>query len=133
PRVLDQILARMLARDPRQRFQTASELIVALERSQLASAMLSFADPVLALKDPWVQAQLAVDNRPTMPDLNRLVVPNGKEPAERWIVRFRDRLGRVRRYRATTEQILRHGSAGRLPRNLQARPGRRNAVFQSRS
>src|SRR6266542_3518113 len=36
PRTLDQILERMLARDPQDRYQTASELIVDLERANLA-------------------------------------------------------------------------------------------------
>jgi serine/threonine-protein kinase len=133
PLALDRILSRMLARDPRKRYQTASELIIALERSELASAMLSFTDPVLALQDPWVQAQLAVDSRPTMPDMNRPAAELPKKIAEgdeRWIVRCRDAAGKVRRYRATTEQIVRHMRAGRLPRNMEARPARRQTKFQ---
>ena len=48
PQILDQILARMLARHPRDRYQTASELIIDLERSRLSSPLPSFADPDLA-------------------------------------------------------------------------------------
>src|SRR6059058_196485 len=55
PAVLDRILARMLARLPRDRYQTASELIIDLERSKLSSAVPSFADPELARNDPWLQ------------------------------------------------------------------------------
>src|SRR5204863_7152367 len=44
PAVLDDILAGMLARDPANRYQTASELIVDLERSGLAAAVPSFVD-----------------------------------------------------------------------------------------
>src|SRR5438552_8301703 len=44
PPLLDGILARMMARNPRDRFQTASELIVHLERSQLAAALPSFVE-----------------------------------------------------------------------------------------
>jgi serine/threonine-protein kinase len=55
PRALDRVLSRMLASDPRERYQTASELIVDLERSRLAAAVPSFADPALAATDPLVQ------------------------------------------------------------------------------
>ena len=37
PAALDAILSRMMARMPRDRYQTASELIVDLERSQLSA------------------------------------------------------------------------------------------------
>jgi serine/threonine-protein kinase len=70
PPALDRILARMLAREPRERYQTASELIVDLERSRLAALVPSFADADLALQDPWVRACLAASAQPTMPDLN---------------------------------------------------------------
>src|SRR5205085_6018951 len=105
PSILEAILARMLARDPRQRYQTASELIIALERSQLAAQMLSFADPVLALKDPWVQAQLATDNQPTVLDVRR-APPEQRQPSNdegRWLLRYRDTAGKLHRYRRTTE------------------------------
>ena len=65
PNALDAILARMMARQPRDRYQTASELIVELERSRLATTPPSFADPDLASKDPWVQACLASSADPT--------------------------------------------------------------------
>ena len=50
PAALDAILARMMARQPRDRYQTASELIVDLERSRLSSPLPTFADPELAKK-----------------------------------------------------------------------------------
>src|SRR5262245_18094647 len=55
PPPLDRILGLMLARQPRDRYQTASELIVDLERSKLAATVPSFVDPDLALKDPTVR------------------------------------------------------------------------------
>jgi serine/threonine-protein kinase len=70
PPALDRILGKMLAREPRDRYQTASELIVDLERSRLAALVPSFADADLALQDPWVRACLAASAQPTMPDLN---------------------------------------------------------------
>src|SRR5262249_11752256 len=45
PVALDQILDKMLARQPKDRYQTASELIIDLERSRLAVPVPSFADP----------------------------------------------------------------------------------------
>src|SRR5262249_56108376 len=58
PVALDRILTRTLARQPKDRYQTASELIIDLERSRLAAPVPSFADPELAARDPWVQARL---------------------------------------------------------------------------
>src|SRR5262245_12306138 len=70
PELLDQILQKMMARDPRDRYQTASELIVDLERSNLAAPVPTFADPTMALQDPWVRARLASSAQPTRPDLS---------------------------------------------------------------
>ena len=44
PPALDDLLARMLARDPQDRYQTVSELIVDLERSRLAARVPEYAD-----------------------------------------------------------------------------------------
>ena len=59
PKILDTLLARMLAREPRHRYQTASELIVDLERSQLAASVPSFIDPARAMDDPVVRQRRA--------------------------------------------------------------------------
>jgi serine/threonine-protein kinase len=132
PRTLDRILAGMLARDPQQRYQTATELIVVLERSQLSAAVPGFADPALALQDPWIRAQIAVDNQPTKTEIahprRRRLMPTHANG--RWLLRYQDATGKVKRYRATTEQITRHLRAGRLPGNMEARRLERNAVFQ---
>ncbi len=122
PPVLDQILARMLARNPDDRYQTASELIVDLERSALAAAVPSFADHELAMNDPWVQTCMA-SNQATRPDLE---TPNGKPtPPKRtrvWQLRFRDPKGEWKKVRATTQQVLRKLQTGRLPSPLEASP-----------
>jgi serine/threonine-protein kinase len=132
PRALDLILAKMLARNPKHRFQTASELIVVLERSQLSAPVPSFADPALALSDPCIRALLAVDDQPTKTDMTRArrrrLVPAGADSG--WLLRYQDATGKVKRYRATTEQITRHLRAGRLPGNMEARRLERNAIFQ---
>jgi serine/threonine protein kinase len=121
PPLLDHILARMLAREPRQRYQTASELIVDLERSLLAAPMLSFADPDLAMKDPWLQACMTSSAQPTLPDLEGLAKAketNGN--GDQWFVRHRTHQGEWRQIRATTKQIVKQLRAGRLPALVEA-------------
>jgi serine/threonine-protein kinase len=76
PTVLDGILARMMARNPRDRFQTASELIVHLERSQLAAALPSFVELDHALTDPLMRARLTAPSEATRPDLQALARKN---------------------------------------------------------
>ena len=58
----------MMGRLPRERFQTASELIVALERSNLSALVPSFVDQELALQDPVVRARLSSPPQPTQLD-----------------------------------------------------------------
>jgi serine/threonine-protein kinase len=124
PPVLDAILDKMMARDPANRHQTASELIVDLERSGLSSALPSFADPELALQDPWVRARLVNAAQPTRPD-QELVT--GEEKAlgtfasDHWQVRYRNREGRWCQVKATTKQIGDRIRAGRMPPAIQVR------------
>jgi serine/threonine-protein kinase len=124
PVVLDQILARMLARQPRDRYQTASEVIIDLERSRLASALPSFADPDLARKDPWVQACLS-SGEPTRLDPNSSGTHSNrtaKSASEvEWIVRYRNRAGRPFTTRLTQEHILERLHEGTLPASAEAR------------
>jgi serine/threonine-protein kinase len=123
PPELDAILAKMLARDPGDRYQTASELLVDLDRSGLASLVPSFADPELARQDPWVRACIASSAQPTRPDLDappaRLDVAGAT--AKRWYLRFRGRDGRWYRVRTTTKVIADRLRDGRLPDDAQAR------------
>ncbi len=126
PRVLDQVLSRMLARQPRDRYQTASELIVDLERSRLAAAVPSYADPEQALKDPWVRACLASSGQPTQPDLTQAGVQTPRPVEEDdgrpavWIVRFLTREGKWKRARMTEEQVVQRLRDGRLPPESEA-------------
>src|SRR5262249_41487080 len=124
PRILDQILARLLARHPRDRYQTASELIVELERSRLAAPVPSYADPDLALQDPWVRVCLASSAQPTQPDLTQAVVEIATPPdvdaepdsgAAVWIVRYPSRDGRWRRVRVPHDQLRQRPPEGRAP------------------
>jgi serine/threonine-protein kinase len=129
PTVLDHILSRTLARDPRDRYQTASELIVDLERSRLAAPVPTFADPNQALQDPWVQQCLASSAEPTRldPDTPPVTPPAASEADTAtdgvWVLRYHNPAGKLCRARATTEQIavrLRHG---RLSLKVEARRG----------
>jgi serine/threonine-protein kinase len=125
PPQLDQILDRMLAREPDNRYQSASELIVDLERSRLAAPVPSFADPDLARKDPWVQQCMSSSAQPTVPDLSSVVPPaatNGKVngKSDVWYLRRKDREGNWRTAKATTRQVLRHLRAGRLRSRVEA-------------
>jgi serine/threonine protein kinase len=116
---LDQILARMLAREPRDRYQTASELIIDLERSRLAAPIPSFADAELARKDPWVQACLRT-GEPTRLDPDSPV--SGNPPPEvEWIVRYRNRAGRPFTTRITTDHLIERLDEGTLPANAEVR------------
>jgi serine/threonine-protein kinase len=115
PEALDRVLALMLARSPKDRYQTASELIVDLERYRLASAVPSFADPEKALKDPLVRARLAPPQR-TQPDL-RVRKPAAKtqlKPSNVWFVRYQNRDGRWCKAHGTTKQIADRLQDGRF-------------------
>jgi serine/threonine-protein kinase len=135
PAALDRVLGRMLARNPRDRFQTASELIVALERTRLAAAVPSFGQLDLALKDPLMRERLTSANEPTRPDLRvpkpapAAGAPPAPAPAAdgealEWSLRYRDAAGRWRMRQARTEQVVRWVQLGRLPAaTLAARQG----------
>lgn len=121
PAALDHILARMLARHPRDRYQTASELIIDLERSRLSEPVLTFADPDLARNDPWVQACLTT-GEPTKLDPESTPTPVRPETEEdEWIVHYKNRAGRPFVSRLTTEHIIERLQEGTLPTDAQAR------------
>jgi hypothetical protein len=122
PEALDCILARMLAAKPRDRYQTASELIIDLERSQLAAKVPSFADPARARDDPYMQARLAESAEPTRLD------PEGvpRSPANGvWLLRYRTRVGKLCKVRLGTRELCRRLKAGLVPATAEAkRPGK---------
>ncbi len=129
PVALDAILAKMLAKDPRARYQTASELIAALEGEKLADKLPSFIDVDVAMQDPAARARLTGNGQPTSPDVNAAPPPavSEKTPvpvaAEIWHLRFRDEVGGWSLRRATTNQVLHGLRAGYWPTDLEAARG----------
>ena len=122
PEVLDRILSRMLARDPRDRYQTAIDLIVALERTELAAAVPSFVNPELASQDPQVRASLTSSVQPTRLDLN---APSSRQhltagDPEVWYLRYRNTEGQWRKARLTTQQVRKRLNEGRMPPSVEA-------------
>jgi serine/threonine-protein kinase len=123
PEALDRILARMLAPKPRDRYQTASELIIDLERSQLAAKVPSFADPTRARDDPYVQARLAESAEPTRLDPESVPRPTANGV---WLLRFRTRAGKLCKVRLATREVCRRLKAGLVPAAAEAkRPGQK--------
>jgi eukaryotic-like serine/threonine-protein kinase len=119
PERLDRILGKMLARSPKDRYQTASDLIVDLERSRLAAAVPSFIDLDLALEDPHMRARLVSPAEPTQPSLGAAA---RRRMVEIWYVRYRNRDGRWCKSRTTAEQIVERLREGRLRPSTGARP-----------
>lgn len=128
---LDGILAKMLARHPRDRYQTASEVIIDLERSRLSAPVPAFADPELARNDPWVQACMN-SGEPTRLDPQATPRPDaGGEAGQVWLVRFAGPGGKERTIRLDTEQLARRLRKGTVPGSAEARPaGEGKGVFR---
>src|SRR5204863_3129410 len=116
----DLIRERMLARDPQDRYQRVSELIVELDRAGLAAPVPSFVDAEVALQDPLVRERLALAAQPTAMDLRAqdATAPSARALGDPdiWYLRYRDRNGQSCKARATTQQIARRLREGKLPR-----------------
>jgi serine/threonine-protein kinase len=122
PPSLDRILAKMLACQPQDRYQTASELIVDLERSHLAAATPSFADPAQALLDAQLRdGPSTVEPTRLDPETPRPTAPAKPPEADVWLLRYRNREGELRQVRATTLQIVQRLRDGRMPSGVEAR------------
>jgi serine/threonine-protein kinase len=122
PPVLDDILELALARDPKDRYQTISEMIVALERADLAAPVPSFVDREMAHADPLLRDRLAAVE-PTSLDLHLRVGDKSvavKSNPDIWYLRFQTRDRKWCKTRATTGQILKRLRDGKIPRSVQA-------------
>jgi len=123
PALLDRILSRMMACKPADRYQTASDLIVDLERSNLSSPVPSFVDPDLALQDPLVRARLTTQAQPTKLDPALAIRQRAAEShPDTWYLRYRTADGQWRKARLTTEQIRKRLAEGRIGPKVEASP-----------
>jgi eukaryotic-like serine/threonine-protein kinase len=124
PAALDVIMNRMMAREPADRYQTVSELIVDLERSELAAKVPSFIDPDQAMRDPLVRERLTTPAQPTAADLQM----SQREPRSElrkshpdiWYLRYQDPTGRWCKAKATTQQVLKRLREGRFTSKVEA-------------
>jgi serine/threonine protein kinase len=121
PPALDAILSRMMARKPEDRYQTASEVIVDLERTGLAPRVPGFADPDQALQDPVVRQRLSAAGLSTQADVN-LPQAGPERPVDKgefWYVRYYDRKGQPHKVRLSAGQIQKRLQEGKLPRQTE--------------
>lgn len=120
PKALDAILARMLARDPQDRYQTASELIVDLERSNLAAAVPSFVNPERAMEDPLVRQRLMAPMQTTALDMRQKQAEPANQNADFWFLRYKDRHGRWCKAKLSSQEIEKRLREGKLKPSVEA-------------
>jgi len=114
PTALEAILNRMLAVDPRKRYRSATDVLVALERTQLAHGYPSYRNQRLALRGPKQPEQFMLMDK-TRPDLRAGSSVQRKNCVEElWYLRFRDHAGQTVFRKGTTEQVLRSLRKGRF-------------------
>jgi serine/threonine-protein kinase len=121
PEVLERVVGQLLARRPEHRYASAGELIVELERSQLAAAVPSFVDLDLALRDPLVRERLTTNAQPTSVDVT--AAPGAeKMPGSTgyWYLRYKDRHGRPSKAKLTQAQVLQRLREGKLSVRVEA-------------
>lgn len=112
PHSLESILSKMLSRDPRQRFQTASELIVAFEKTGLAAGLPSYADLSQLHREPTI----APSTEPTRPDL-RVAQERDREKSDEktiWYLSYKGRKGDFCLRKGTTDQVIDAVRSGKL-------------------
>jgi serine/threonine-protein kinase len=113
PPGLEKILDRMLAPKPRERYQTATDVVVALERTKLAEGLPSYADLGLAPRD--VRHRGRQTAQPTRPDLRlHASMLKRSRAGNYWYLRYRNRHGRMALRKGTTEQVLKGLESGRI-------------------
>src|SRR5262249_39488736 len=113
---------RMLARDPRDRYQSASSLIVDLERSKLAALVPSFANEELALKDPVIRQRLTAPTERTQLDVNAIGRRAGVEDyrPDLWYLRVRTPDNKWIHSQETMYEILKQIKKGELTEKVEA-------------
>jgi eukaryotic-like serine/threonine-protein kinase len=116
PQRLDEILALMLARDPENRYQTISEVIVELERAQLAVAIPSFVTLDSALQDPVVKKRLTSPVEATQPDMQF----KRESETQTWFLRYHDKRGNLCKLKGSAAQIIERLRKGTIPPQAEA-------------
>jgi serine/threonine-protein kinase len=119
PAALDAILARMLARRPCDRYQTAAALVADLEQSKLAADV-----PTFAMLD-WSHEEQGGSSgngssQPTAVDSRGAKARTIPGRSSIWYLRYQDRQGRWRKTKATTKQLVRRLATGRMPASATA-------------
>ena len=122
PYRLEEIMAHMLARDPDNRYQTVSEVIVDLERTQLAAAIPSFVNVDFALQDPVVVQRLTAPIEATQPDMQLQQALAIQEVKDRplWYLKYLDPRGNPCKSKATTAEIVARLKKGTIPLHTEA-------------
>ena len=123
PLALDALLARMLAREPGQRFQSASELIAALEATGLVADHPHFTPNEQFAIQAEMPGSFSPEEAPTRINLE-IPAPGAVLVPDRtgvWYLRYRNRKGRLCSGRATTTQIVDRLQTGKLPFGIEAR------------
>ena len=120
PAKLGEILALMLARDPENRYQTISEVIVDLERSQLSAAIPSFVSLDSALQDPVVMQRLTSPIEATQPDMQFKQALEAKQAKETWFLRYRDQRGNLCKLKGSAAEIINRVRKGTIPPQAEA-------------
>jgi serine/threonine-protein kinase len=122
PESLERILSRLLARKPEHRYPSASDLLVDLERTQLAATVPSFVDLDLALRDPVVRERLATAAQPTAVDVHATRANTEKVPevAGFWYLKYKDRTGRPCKSKLTQAQVMQRLREGKLSSRVEA-------------
>jgi serine/threonine-protein kinase len=119
PRALDRVLAKMLARNPEDRFQTAADLVAALERTGLAQDGGETSEN--ADIGQSAQTTNGSSNEQTQLDLARpsfnATPPNGTSDA--WFIRTREANGEWTVVRATVSQLIQQLRTGELDRSAE--------------
>jgi serine/threonine-protein kinase len=117
PEVLDEIIAKTLARNPEDRYQTVSEMIVDLERSQLSATLPSFVNVDSALRDPVVVQRLTAPIEMTLPDMRVKQALEEKQAKEReiWFLCYTDQRGNLCKLKGPFAEIVARVKKGTLP------------------
>src|SRR5262245_16508581 len=103
PELLDLVIDKMMARDPRARYQSATDLIVALEKTCCATDRLSWIGSCTAASGtkpakPTASQGTSVATQPTPPG-------DTLTPADNYILRYNDKKGKVVKTTAEKHQI----------------------------